>query len=133
MARRKANDLKPRDIQGIKYLKQLLPLFEPLRDVGCQRDKAGNRSLFYDQYCLLVLLYLFNPILRSLRSLQQASQLEKVQRKLGCQRMALGSLSEAVEVFDPDRLSGIIESLSAELKPPGRSPRSSHTRLPPLM
>ena len=125
MARRKANDLKPRDIQGIKYLKQLLPLFEPLRDVGCQRDKAGNRSLFYDQYCLLVLLYLFNPILRSLRSLQQASQLENVQRKLGCQRMALGSLSEAVEVFDPDRLSGIIESLSAELKPV-RDARQGH-------
>ena len=44
-----------------KYLKQLSPLFEELHDVGCQRDRAGNRSLFYDQYCLIVLLYLFNP------------------------------------------------------------------------
>lgn len=117
MARRKATDLKPCDIQGLKYFKRLLPLFENLRDVGCQRDKAGNRSLFYDQYCVLVLLYLFNPMLPSLRSLQQASLLEKVQRKLGCRRMSLGSLSEAVEIFEPERLRGIIESLSSKVKP----------------
>ena len=117
MAKSKANKLKPGDIHGLKYLKQLTPLFERLRDVGCQRDKAGNRSLFYDQYGMLVLLYLFNPILSSLRSLQQASELEKVQRKLGCGRVSLGSFSEAVEVFDPERLCGIIESLFAQVKP----------------
>jgi hypothetical protein len=44
MAQRKANRLKPRDIQGLKYLKQLAPLFEGLRDVGCQRDNCqGTR------------------------------------------------------------------------------------------
>ena len=117
MATRKANGPKPPNIKGLKYLKQLKPLFRRLRDVGCQRDKAGNRSLFYDQYCSLVLLYLFNPTIRSLRSLQQASLLGKVQRKLGCGRMSLGSLSEAVEVFDPERLQGIIESLSPKVKP----------------
>jgi hypothetical protein len=36
--------------------------------VGCQRDKAGNRELFMDQYCSLVLLFLFNPCVRSLRA-----------------------------------------------------------------
>ena len=117
MAKRTAKTEKPLELQGFKYLKQLLPLFENLHDVGCQRDKAGNRSLFYDQYCMIVLLYLFNPILRSLRSLQQASQLEKVQRKLGCRRVSLGSLSEAVEIFEPERLRGIIEALSAKTKP----------------
>ena len=117
MAKHKAKDDKSLELQGFKYLKQLLPLFEDLHDVGCQRDKAGNCSLFFDQYCLIVLLYLFNPILRSLRSLQQASQLEKVQRKLGCRRVSLGSLSEAVEIFDPERLRGIIEILSAKVKP----------------
>lgn len=58
-----------------------------------------------------------NPILRSLRALQQASTRQNVQRKLGCTRASLGSLSEAVEVFDPARLCGIIESLAAEVKP----------------
>ncbi|SIN68418.1 Transposase DDE domain-containing protein [Singulisphaera sp. GP187] len=117
MAKRSAKPLKPRDIQGLKYVERLLPLLDQLHDVGCQRDRSGNRSLHYDQYCMLVLLFLFNPVLRSLRSLQQASTLNNVQRKLGCARASLGSLSEAVEVFEPERLRGIIESLAAEVKP----------------
>jgi len=117
MSKRKQEPLKSRDVQGLKYLERLLPLLDELHDVGCQRDKAGNRSLHFDQYCLFVLLFLFNPVLRSLRSLQQASTLTNVQRKLGCARASLGSLSEAVEVFDPERLGGIIESLAAEVKP----------------
>ena len=117
MAKREEKPLKSRDIQGLKYVERLLPLLDQLHDVGCQRDRAGNRCLHYDQYCLLVLLFLFNPIVRSLRALQQASTLKNVQRKLGCARSSLGSLSEAVEVFDPERLCGIIESLAAKVKP----------------
>ena len=117
MAKREEIPLKSRDIQGLKYVEWLLPLLDQLHDVGCQRDRAGNRCLHYDQYCLLVLLFLFNPIVRSLRALQQASTLKNVQRKLGCARSSLGSLSEAVEVFDPERLCGIIESLAAKVKP----------------
>ena len=104
-------ELRERDIQGLKYLETLLPLLQRLHDVGCQRDKAGNRKLHYDQYCLLILLFLFNPVVRSLRSLQQASLLKNVQRKLGCPRTSLGSLSEATDVFDPQRLEAIIGEL----------------------
>jgi len=75
--------IRSSQIQGLRYLDLLLPLLDELHEVGCQRDKAGNRKLHYDQYCLLVLLFLFNPVLRSLRALQQASELEKVRRKLG--------------------------------------------------
>ena len=70
-------------------------------------------------YCL----YLFNPVVVSLRSLQQASELQKVQKLLGCKRASLGSLSEAVTVFDPERLKGIIAELGTELVPLGRDPR----------
>jgi hypothetical protein len=52
---------------------------------------------------MLLLLFLFNPIVTSLRGVQQASELKKVQKKLGCQRASLGSLSEATSVFDADR------------------------------
>src|SRR6187402_673286 len=96
--------LRAGDVQGLKYLKKLLPLLQELHDVGCQRDRAGNRKLHYDQYGVLVLLFLFSPVMRSLRSLQQASTLKKVQRKLGVTRTSLGSLSEATDVFDPERL-----------------------------
>lgn len=104
-----AND--ERDLTGFKYLDRLLPMFERLRDVGCARDRAGNRELHFDQYCLLVLLAMFNPMVNSLRGIQQASTLRKVQKRLGCPRTSLGSLSEATEVFDATRLEGIIGEL----------------------
>jgi hypothetical protein len=80
--------------------------------VGCQRDKAGNRQLHMGQYCALVLLFMFNPCVRTLRALQQASELRNVQRKLGCSRASLGSLSEATDVFEPERLREIIGELA---------------------
>ena len=92
-----------------------MPLLAPLQDVGCARDKAGNRKLHMDQYCTLILLFLFNPIVTSLRGLQQASELRKVQRKLGCLRASLGSLSEATDVFEPERLHAIAEQLLGDI------------------
>jgi hypothetical protein len=117
--------LAEHDLAGFKYFDRLIPLLGRLHDVGCARDVAGNRVLHYDHYCLLVLLALFNPVVRSLRGLQQASTLKKVQRQLGCPRTSLGSLSEGVAVFDPTRLEGIIGELLHELPPssaPGRAP-----------
>lgn len=115
--------LKESDISGLKYFDKLAPLLERLHDDACERDKAGNRELHFDQYCLLILLYLFNPVVTSLRGIQQASELDKVQKKLGCQRAALGSLSEPATVFDAERLKEIIADLGAELKPLARDAR----------
>ena len=123
MARKKKPELQERDVGGMKHLQKLLPLLDRLRDVGCERDRAGNRQLHFDQYCLLVLLSLFNPVINSLRGIQQASELQKVQRLLGCSRASLGSLSEAASVFDADRLKEIIEELGGQLQPLTREPR----------
>ncbi len=123
MAGKKKDRIESRDITGLKYFDKLAPLLERLHEDGCERDRAGNRQLHYDEYCLLILLYLFNPVVTSLRGIQQASELEKVQRKLGCPRAALGSLSEAATVFDPERLLEIIAELGAELQPLARDPR----------
>jgi hypothetical protein len=125
MPRKKKDKIRERDVGALKFLEKLLPLFDRLHDVGCARDKAGNRELHFDQYCLLILLYLFNPTVTSLRALQQASELRKVQKLLGCPRAALGSLSEAATVFDPERLREIIAELGSELEPLGRDPRLS--------
>jgi hypothetical protein len=123
MAGKRRDDVREEDVTGWKYFDKLAPLLARLHDVGCQRDKAGNRKLHYDQYCTLVLLFLFNPVVRSLRAIEQASELRKVQRKLGCQRASLGSLSEATDVFQPERLKEIIAELGEQLKPIARDPR----------
>jgi hypothetical protein len=59
------------------------------------RDKPGNRDLHIDEYCLGVLLFLYNPLVTSLRAIQQASGFANVQKKLGIKRASLGSLSES--------------------------------------
>jgi hypothetical protein len=120
--------IKESDITGLKFFDKLAPLLERLHHDGCQRDKAGNRQLHCDQYCLLILLYLFNPIVTSLRGIQQASELKKVQRKLGCPRTSLGSLSEATSVFEPERLKEIIAELGDQLQPLTQDSRLSDIR-----
>jgi hypothetical protein len=108
-------ELSEGSLSGFKYVDRLQPMLRRLHAIGCARDRAGNRRLHYDEYCLLILLSFFNPVLRSLRALQQASTLQKVQKKLGCPRTSLGALSEATAVFDPVRLEGIIGELLDEV------------------
>jgi hypothetical protein len=115
-------------LHGLKYLHQLNTLLKPLHDAGCQRDRAHNRKLHYDQYCTLILLFLFNPAVKSLRSLQQTSELKKVQRRLRCPRISLGSFSEAANIFDPQRLRGIIAELAQRLQPHSRDPHLKDLR-----
>jgi hypothetical protein len=105
-------------LQGLKYFKVLQPLLERLHTVGTERDQAGNRQLFLDQYAALLLLYFFNPLLTSLRAVQQASALDKVQRVLGCSRTSLGSLSEAARVFEAAALQDIITELAGRIPQP---------------
>lgn len=120
--KRRRRKIQDKDLHGLNYFDQLAPLLERLHEVGTQRDRAGNRQLHFDQYCMLILLFLFNPIVDSLRAIQQASELKKVQQKLGVPRSSLGSLSEATDVFDPQRLREIVEELGAQLPPPGSDP-----------
>lgn len=123
----KREKIKESQLQGFKYFKALSGMLESLHDAGCQRDRAGNRLLHMDQYMSLLLLYMFNPICTSLRAVQQASELKKVQRILGCPRASLGSLSEAARVFDSSLMQEIIDHLSDKLKP-----ISGHSKLDDL-
>lgn len=105
------------NLQGFKYIERLRPLLERLHDVGTRSDKAGNRLLFYDQYVSLVLLYFFNPIVDSLRGLQRASVIDRVQGSLGVPRVSLGSLSEAACDFSAEPLRAIVQELAGKAVP----------------
>ncbi len=59
----------------------------------------------------------------SLRGLQQMSTLEKVHKKLGLPRFALGSFSEARNVFDPSLLEPLIAALADEVSEARADPR----------
>lgn len=109
--------IRESDLKGLKYFKLLSPFLDRLHDDATTRDRAGNRRLFYDQYACLLLLYFFNPTVKSLRGIQQASTLDKVQRLFGSRRVSRGALSEASRVFDPELLHAIIGELAAQAVP----------------
>src|SRR5947209_9822155 len=105
-------------LQGFKYFRVLEPLLAHLRTAGTERDRAGNRRLFYHQYASLMLLYFFNPVVTSLRGLQQTTTLAKVQERLGVHQTSLSTLSEAAYVFDAtllDRKSTRLNSSHANI------------------
>ncbi|MCY3017893.1 MAG: IS4 family transposase [Planctomycetota bacterium] len=98
------------ELTGLKYFGVLKGL---LKHLHAHRDHP-NRVLHYDQYLSLLLLYFFNPVVTSLRGVQFASELEKVQKHLGVKRSSLGSLSEAAQVFDPRLAETLFKRLSAQ-------------------
>jgi hypothetical protein len=115
----KANDpIDVRQLAHLKKLRHLLPLLASLRDSGCGRDAAGNRDLHFDEYVTLVLLYLFNPMIDSVRTLQRATAVDKLAGQLGVRRFSLGSFSESCRAFEPERLKAVIAQLAGELRPP---------------
>lgn len=104
----------------MKQLRRVARLLSHLHDCGCDRDKAGNRELHFDDYVLLILLYLFNPLIDSMRTLQKAAGLPEVQKRLGIKRFSLGSFSESCRVFEPQKLQQVVEQLAGNLRPVGR-------------
>ncbi|MHC4270488.1 MAG: IS4 family transposase [Planctomycetota bacterium] len=107
----KSGKIKEQDIQKLSILRSFKPLLQELHS----HADCFNRTLHYDQYVSLTLLYFFNPILTALRSIQQASTLKNVQDKLGIKRTSLGSLSAAGRIFDPELLAPIISELASQI------------------
>jgi hypothetical protein len=119
-----------RNLSGLKILGRIRPLFAHLRDQQCRRDKAGNRSLHFDQLASLVMLAMFNPVARSLRALSQLSDLEHVRKRFGVNHASLGSLSEAARLFDPEALSGVIAELTGRARSVRDDPRLAALKNP---
>jgi hypothetical protein len=125
---RRKREIRDGDFLGLKYFPAISRLLKQLHDCGTERDKAGNRILHYDQYCSLILLFYFNPIIRTLRGIQQASRLATIQKKLGCAPSSLGSLSEAARVFDSALLRQMIPQLAGKVMPSVRGKEASALR-----
>ncbi len=110
-------------LQAFKHFKKLRRMLDGLHGAACQRDRAGNRKLHMDEYMALLILAMFNPMLDSLRSLQEAADLKKVRRQLGVSRFSLGSFSEASRLFDSSLVEPIIAQLLGELQDLPHDPR----------
>ena len=132
--KKKSESIDPRNLQGFKYFELINDLLEQLRPIGTDRDRAGNRQLFFDQYATLMILYFFNSTVTTLRGLQQFTTLEKVQRMCGVKPTSLGSLNEAAQVFDPKSLEPIIAELAARAaRTPNALPNAKEAALAGLI
>ena len=120
--------LTEKDIHCLGHLERVFTLLEGLHDVGCERDRAGNRQLFFDDYVKLVLLYTWNPAIQSMRDLQEAVGLPNVAKALGIKRFSAGSFSESVRLFDPEQLKPILAELAQDLVPQPKDPRLSQLK-----
>lgn len=116
-------ELTDDDIVCLGHLQRVFPLLDRLREVGCERDIAGNRRLHFDEYCKLVLLYTWNPLIDSLRTLQRVVGLKRVAKALGIKRFSLGSFSEAPRIFEPELLREVIAELAGEVRALPQDPR----------
>jgi len=103
-----------------KQLRKVAGMLSFLHDNGCDRDKAGNRELHFDDYVLLMLLWMFNPAIDSMRALQRVASVEEVQKKLNIKSFSLGSFSESCRQFDPSMLKSVVEQLAGEMTPIAR-------------
>jgi hypothetical protein len=101
----------------------VLPLLDRLHEVGTQRDTAGNRQLFFDDYVKLVLLYLITPMIESISGLRRAADLPRLAKQLGIKDFSKASFSEAPAVFQPEELIRVIQGLSGGLHRLPRDPR----------
>ena len=117
--RKKRQPIPESALQGFKYFKVLSHILQRLRS---EKDHH-NRKLYFDQYIALFLFYFFNPIVTSLRAIQQVSKLKKVQKVLGVRRTSLGSLSEASNVFDSQLIEPIIQQLAEKAIPLETDPK----------
>lgn len=74
-----------------------------------------RRLLSASNYLSLFLFGLFNPVVRTMRGLCQASRLSRVQSEVCDRRVSLGSFSETQHLLDPALLEQVFAQLSQSL------------------
>ena len=74
-----------------------------------------QRRLLLADYLSLFLFGLLNPVVRTMRALCAASQLERVQREICSRPVSLGSFSETQHVLEPELLEKVFSQLVSEV------------------
>jgi hypothetical protein len=96
---------------GGKYVRSLQAHLARLRAAHVH----PNRTLFFDNVVIAYLLSFFSPAVRSLRTLEDASQTSQMRENTTVERIPRSTLSDANKVFDPALLEPIIEELRARV------------------
>lgn len=102
----------PKSVVGGKYIRLLEKQIQDLRN---EQDSHGNRQLFLDDVFIVYLLAFFNPSIRSLRTIEDLSQTQQVQKHLSIRKISKSTLSDFNKLADPERLTAIVSALRMKL------------------
>jgi hypothetical protein len=109
--RKKKRPIQPKELTGRKYLEIIGNHLTYLRALYPHH----NRVLFYDDVVVCYLLAFFNTVVRSLRCIEDASQIPGINQFLSVETVCKSTLSEANALFDPQHLEGLIQRLRRDL------------------
>lgn len=101
----------PEKVIGAKYVRLLEKHLRSLRN----ENAHGNRQLFLDDVFAVYLLAFFNPVVRSLRTVEDLSQTRQAQKHLSIDKVCKSTLSDFNQLIDPERLTPIVHALRSRL------------------
>lgn len=113
---RKANHSAPRyapiprpedQVDGRRLIRRIEGHLRHLHDLPAH----GNRTFFYDQLVIAHLLAFFNPVLHSLRRIEDVCDLPAVRRRFDIPAAPKSTVADAQRLFDPQLLQPILEDL----------------------
>ncbi len=111
--KRRRKRLDPKDVVGLPQLRFVQDLVTHLRSAY----DHPNRKLFLDDLLIAMLLAFFNPVARSLRGVEDASQMPGINQHLHIEALKRSTTSDALKLFDPDLLLPLIHDLRRRITP----------------
>lgn len=111
--RRRREKLDRRHVVGLPQLRFIEGMLGSLRAAG----DHPNRKLFFDDLVIALLLAFYNPVARSLRGVEDASQMPGINQHLDIDAIRRSTASDAMSAFDPQLLVPLIAHLRQQVAP----------------
>jgi hypothetical protein len=115
----KNSQVKLKDLKGFKLIKRFRKILKKTKSTSPLHPSEldPRRKLSQNDYFSLFLFTYLNPVLKSMRGLCAASNIEKIKEKVCSNSVSLGTFSEAQSIFDPELLLSVIQTLAAQFQP----------------
>jgi len=120
MAQKARPKTKPEELGGWRFIRRLEP---QLRQLAAASHRHGNQVVLMSHVLVAHLLAFFNPVVASLRRLDDFFDLPDVRKRLQTPRLPKSTLSDAQRLFDPRLLLLIIEDLKSKVQLSPNKPR----------
>lgn len=105
-------------LSGFKLLDRFREILRPpdIRRIKSRRENDTRRKFDAEDYLIMVLFTLLNPVISSMRGSCALSGSKQLAKQTGIPRVCPGSFSEAQAVFAPDVLRGVLRELLGQVK-----------------